>query len=252
MHDEDKRQLQAQNLRSALNRLRDELNDADREDVMARYAVASICVEVKDETKYGEKGLDFLESELDMGHSTLYRYAKVAEAWTYEEFQKLAARLNAKGRTLSWSHWELLAAQKDGRRRSALLDRTLKESLSVRDLESLIRETAAVQATNAARLRHAGGGRDAAQVMGLLLTSLEKEARVVENRLVAQFAARTSKPADAELLELRAMLKHLSAALCLLTSLAGRIQDLEAQATSLPVGLCQPTVEAVADAKATS
>jgi hypothetical protein len=71
--------------------------------------------------------------------STLHDYAKVAGTWDPKEFGALLKKKNAVDLPLRFSHLVVLAQVEDGRRRNALITRTLQECLTVRQLEQLVR-----------------------------------------------------------------------------------------------------------------
>lgn len=126
-------------LNGAIAEVKQKLASAERGDLLARHAVAVVILEVKDAAKYGENALERMQEEIGLDRATLYRYASVAEAWTKTDFAKLCDRTNSKQMPLTWSHLELLATVRDGRSRKALLERALKEALTVRGLSAAMK-----------------------------------------------------------------------------------------------------------------
>jgi hypothetical protein len=117
---------QEQNLIAACQEAREALANAAQNDALARYKVGAIACKVKDDAKYGANALEQLEAELGLDDKTLYRYAKVAEAWTEAEFKETSKLLNARGLPLTWSHYELIAKIADDEARDALTKRVLE------------------------------------------------------------------------------------------------------------------------------
>ena len=124
--------------KAACKEARELLVAADRSDVLARYKVGVIILRVKERRGYGERGVERMEEELGRDQGTLYRYATVVETWEEPDFKALMKRTNAKGLPLTWSHYELLATVKDGRKLNGLITRALKECLSVHALRAII------------------------------------------------------------------------------------------------------------------
>jgi hypothetical protein len=228
---------QQQNFNQVIACAREALRKAEQADVPARYKVALIASQLKDEEEFGKDALDRMDEELGLGTSTLYMYAKVPEAWAADTFKVASERLNSKGLPLSWSHWKLLASVKDKDKREALLDKTLTESLNVLDLDLAVKGA-----------RRSAGGKDhAAEAQGTglaftrLLSSLQKEAQEVEKRLLAKAAAGTTKPTDSELSDFRTTMKRIEAAQTTLSSLKGHLEKIASEATVAPAS---PVVQA--------
>ncbi len=204
---------QAKNSDEAIARIKAEWLKADKSDVSARYGIAKIAVELKDTSKYGDRAHARVDESLGRGNSTLYAYAKVAETWNAEEFAVVSGKLNDKGMALSWSHWELLATVGDGRARRPLLEQTLRECLTVRELRAAIKE-----GDSSGDPAEAGSDpvqsleSKAQSKLTRLLSSMEREARAVEDALLPMISAANSKLTDLELSEFRATLKSIEAA----------------------------------------
>jgi GGDEF domain-containing protein len=111
------------------------LAGSTREDVRSRHRVGVLIGEIKGaEDKYGAHAVERLAVALGSNVHTLYRSASVAERWSRDEFEVLLARAADAGRSLSWSHLVALAGVASRQRRGDLLQKTLDEGLTVRQL----------------------------------------------------------------------------------------------------------------------
>jgi len=219
---------------------RNALITAERGDVEARYKVALIARQVRDEAKYGRDGLSRMDKELGLAPSTLYAYAKVPDVWGADEFAVVSSKLNAKGVALSWSHWELLASVDDGRARRPLLERTLRECLTVRELRAAIKEGDSPDHSAEAGTDSVQGIESKAQSkLTRLLSSMEKEVHAIEEHVLPRIAAGNTKLTDSELSEYRATLKSIEAAESILDRLKIQLKKITGEAAAAP--LAPPT-----------
>jgi hypothetical protein len=125
-------------LREQYERARALLDSAATGTVRTRHEVGCIVARIKhDEQRYGQQAVGRLAAALRRDETSLYRYAAVAECWDATEFVELSERRDALGRPLSWSHWVQLSAIADERARRALLERALRDGLSVRAIRVL-------------------------------------------------------------------------------------------------------------------
>jgi len=131
-------------LQKEFSRLARLIASADRSDAMKRFEIALIVQRIKNGgAKYGDKPLEKLEGKFGFDRTTMYRWATVVDVWsTRKALKELLSKTMASGLPLTWSHVELLA-EVDGRSRDRFLERTLKESLSVRKLRDAIGATEA-------------------------------------------------------------------------------------------------------------
>jgi len=236
-HNDVTAEQQQQNFNQVIPCAREALLKAEQADVPARFTLALIASQLKDKEEFGKGALSRMDKELSLRPSTLYRYAKVPEAWAAEAFKAASERLNSKGQPLSWSHWELLASVTDKDKREALLDSTLTESQNVLDLGRAVKEA-----------RNSAGGDDRAteaqatgRAFARLLSSLGKEAQEVEKRLLARTAAGTTKATDSELSEFRTTMKRIEAVQTTLSRLKGHLETIASEATIAPAS---PAVQA--------
>jgi hypothetical protein len=114
--------------------------DASRTEVDKRYALAKLAYDVrKNPTKYGEKGIARLAKALGRDRSSLYRASNLASYWTHAEVKKHARKAGKNGLGITWSHLELVADEKNAKKREQLLLRITEEGLSVRELKRAVR-----------------------------------------------------------------------------------------------------------------
>jgi len=226
---------QQQNLNKVITCAREALLKAEHADVPARYTVALIASQVKDEAEFGKDGLGTVEKELGLRNSTLYAYARVADVWKADEFAVVSSKVNAKGMTLSWSHWELLASVDDGRARRPLLERTLRECLTVRQLRAAIKEGDSPDHSAEAGTDSVQGIESKAQSkLTRLLSSMEKEVHAIEEHVLPRIAAGNTKLTDSELSEYRATLKSIEAAESILDRLKIQLKKITGEAAAAP------------------
>lgn len=117
---------------------------ADRQDVQVRYKIALRCQDVRNGDgnggKYGTKAVRKLTLALDWSKSLVYSYADVALTWPDKtKFDELVARSNRFNRPLTWSHYILLATVSDNARREKLIEDSLQNGWTVRELQTQIR-----------------------------------------------------------------------------------------------------------------
>jgi hypothetical protein len=106
---------------------RDESRTRHRIGVQLREVSASV------ET-YGERAIERLAEELEVGTATLYRCILVAEAWSEIELKALTARTNRRGEPLTWSHLAALAKVPGERARGRWVERCLDAGWTAREL----------------------------------------------------------------------------------------------------------------------
>jgi len=106
-------------------------------DARVRYQIGEIVAELKKHpAHYGASAVATAAAAIGEALPSLYRHARVAQRWRVGEFEILLSRPMADGRTLSWSHLVSLAGVSAGRLYDRLLDQTLSQSWTVRQLEA--------------------------------------------------------------------------------------------------------------------
>ena len=118
--------------------------EADRQDVRIRYRIAVHCQEVRNGDgnggRYGAKAVKKLTQALKWCKSLVYAYADVAVTWPdANKFDELVARSNRFDKPLTWSHFILLATVTDDARREKLIDDSLHNGWTVRELQVMMR-----------------------------------------------------------------------------------------------------------------
>lgn len=111
------------------------------------YEVGRLVQDVTQKrARYGDGAVARIADALGIHVSVLYKCQKVAVAFSPAEYRKLCAKRTPAGLPVfTWSHLEVLAAERDARRRSTLVDEVEEEHLSVRELREEKRAVAAPQ-----------------------------------------------------------------------------------------------------------
>ncbi len=110
-------------------------------DARVRYAIGQIVADLKKHpASFGASAVATAASSLGEALPSLYRHARVAQRWTVQEYDVLLARKMADGRRLSWSHFVSLAGVSAGPLYDRLVQQTLSESWTVRQLETALDE----------------------------------------------------------------------------------------------------------------
>lgn len=114
-------------------------NSITKNELEKRYALGVLVLKVQEKAKYGDGALAALAAGTNLDVNTLHAHGTVAETWSEQEFTALT---NERGETnkayrLFWSHFVLLASEKNGRRRNALITAAFKEGLSEKKLRAL-------------------------------------------------------------------------------------------------------------------
>jgi hypothetical protein len=101
-----------------------------------------VLIEISNDPEmYGAGALALMAAALRRDETSLYRYAHVAGRWPTDAIARVVQRRSATGAAISWSHLVELSTVASRTARDALLERTFAESLSVRALMRIIRET---------------------------------------------------------------------------------------------------------------
>ena len=124
-------------LRTKCDEIRTLMTDGNKKEVHAKYSIGLAIVMVQnDSEKYGKGSVRVVASELGCTAALLYSYAAVASTWTPDAFEVASARDNAKGISLTFSHFIELSKVKNAQKREALLTAALEEAWSLRSLLS--------------------------------------------------------------------------------------------------------------------
>ena len=135
-------------VRTAVAQIAKLLAREDTNAALIRFDIGEHVNRIKSaEDSHGSGLVAEVAKELGRDEDTLYDYGRVAALFTRSGFQKLSARKNAAGTTLSFSHFVELA-KKDGKngkgledeRWKPLLEKALTEALPVRALRDLVRD----------------------------------------------------------------------------------------------------------------
>ena len=120
------------------------VSEVDRQDVHARYEIATRCQKVREGDgkggAYGERAVARLARALGWSKSAVYEYANVAVTWpSKKEFTELAAKVDRFDKPLGWSRIVQLANVATVESRDTLIADALKHGWNVRDLRKNLR-----------------------------------------------------------------------------------------------------------------
>jgi len=115
---------------------------AERKQVSVQYPIALACLDIVqgENNQYGHYAVHYAAEQLRISDVWFRKVAKVAEAWTQEQIEVLAARENSRRWPLSWTHFVELADVEDDGIRSRLTEEALDKSWSVRTLTKHIKK----------------------------------------------------------------------------------------------------------------
>lgn len=116
------------------------LADNRHKEMMGRYEVGAIVLEIKRAAtgeKYGKKRVKAIADEHDVSASVLYDACDVAEAWSKPEFEKLTGMRNANGKPISFNVLVEISHAEPATR-SSLIETATTKSLSVREVKALV------------------------------------------------------------------------------------------------------------------
>lgn len=136
-----KSSIQAMNpaLRKVFHQLEETRRKAIDSYVMYRYEVGEACQMVQDDhRKYGAEAISKIMVAIGEERSSVYNLIAFARSWTRPELEKILKMRTADGKMLEWCHFIELMRISDPAERKALVQRILKESLTVRQLKDAI------------------------------------------------------------------------------------------------------------------
>lgn len=210
---EETKSTQKKNLKSACDQIRALLADTERNGALHKFRIATMILETKDSARYGDDAATFLVENLGIDRASLYRHAKVAEVWDESTFKKLAARNNSNDLPLTWSHWELIATVVKGRSRHALIERALKDSLSVRELRSVIKGDDKATGDESPTVRPEFEDHNVVIArLDQFVGSVEAEAESWGNHLLSDIAVAKDDMTDVEIAHLRDTIERMNGA----------------------------------------
>lgn len=118
-----------------------ELLEGKPSDARTRYRIGAIVAELKADTeRYGERAVALAAAALGQDEASLYRHARVAERWTFSEFEELLSRTRRDGRSPSWSHMVQLSSVTSKPLLRSIFQRMLDENMTVRQLDEALSE----------------------------------------------------------------------------------------------------------------
>lgn len=116
---------------------------ASKADVMTRYDWGTMIAKIRNTPRtevYGEGAVKQLAEALGADTRNLYQYADIASAWTRDEVTGIIERATNSGMTIGFSHFRSLAAIGEEKLRNQCTERCLKEAMTVKDLDTMIKD----------------------------------------------------------------------------------------------------------------
>lgn len=127
-------------LRRAYEKISVVVQNLSIHDARCKHAIGVVVLAAReDPKKYGKGSVQTLAILLGYDKSTLHDFADVAETWKAAEFAALLRRKNGLGLPLKFSHLVVVHTVDDKKKRDQFLERALKENLTVKQLELVVR-----------------------------------------------------------------------------------------------------------------
>lgn len=197
---------------------------ANRHDVLARYEVSVLLRNVMADAKYADNAITQMQSEVGLSKQSLYRIARVAQAWPESEFGELVKRPNSKGWPLTWSHFELLAMT-DLARRTDLFELALAESLTVAELVVAVKAKNPSQSSVSLDTATDAHGQTFAADLNRWVLEIEEEMGIWNDRFRVDVESTVKSLDDAGRENLRATAGRLKGAALFVLVIAERLEN---------------------------
>lgn len=164
-------------LRENAEKIRALEDDVTTTMLQKRYAIGILVRLVREDSRYGDKGVRRLAMATRLDRSTLDRASTIVRQWSKEAFEDITSKVGNGGARVSWSHLEVLAAERDDSKRCSLGARVLDEGLSVKDLRREVRTPRTVATATASSQASAGSSpvRTISATLSVLINQLERE-----------------------------------------------------------------------------
>jgi hypothetical protein len=132
-----------------ITRIVERIASARVEEAKARYDLGVLlhAIRYAPLPEYGSRPIEEIATRLHVDPSGLRRYARVAEVIRPDEFRSYMVERTGPGGPLAWAHLERLSQVASATRRRTLADAAIRENLSVRCLDALIRTAAPPRAS---------------------------------------------------------------------------------------------------------
>jgi hypothetical protein len=189
---------------SACDTIRPMMNENSVHDATAKYLIGTEVAELKNAAgKYGKASVPRVARSLGCTRVLLDTYARVADAWTSEEFTALTDRKNAKGVSLTFTHYIAISNLDTKEARAELLEDALKNSLTTRQTEwkvagPSVEKTATLgkRVANVAKVVARSEGADATPELLAELEAAAVQAAAAKEELAAMMATVNERIAD--------------------------------------------------------
>jgi plasmid maintenance system antidote protein VapI len=123
-------------------KIADELNNANRNELMSRYAAGKLIAEaLTDRRKYGENAAELLANSLGLSATFLYNLQNLYNQWKedYSTFRELISQSSkTTNMSLTYSHFVLLNSIPTSKERINMAKLVLRDGLSYDQLKTLI------------------------------------------------------------------------------------------------------------------
>lgn len=129
--------------RAVYERLEELFNSEVENVIRNRYEIGGIAIDVTAQNggkKYGAKLIERLAKVLGRNASIIYDAKRFAELYSETELEKLLEVRSRSGLPLMWSHIEALIHLPDGKLRKTMLEATLAENLTPKQLQEKIQK----------------------------------------------------------------------------------------------------------------
>lgn len=137
-----------QNLREKLEWIRDWVEDEWKRSVLGRYQIACTIREIYDDVneqhggRYGARAVEMIKAFFEWNNNDIYDALQVAEAFTQEEVEAISQRRLLGGSLVSYSHLVALAEEENEDNRRLLLERTVNQNWSSKQLTNAVKRLA--------------------------------------------------------------------------------------------------------------
>jgi hypothetical protein len=127
-------------------------------EIASKYELGEIVRDAMAVSRHGDYAVATLAKRWHLDADTLRIYATVVRVWPKDEFARQAARRAGEGDKyrLSWSHFVLLAAIKDGRTRKSLINAAFAGLLSENALRAKRHGRTSAKRSGGRRKKHGG------------------------------------------------------------------------------------------------
>jgi hypothetical protein len=122
--------------------------------LLVRWDIGALIIKVMgDQAKYGSRAVELMAAYTGFKSNLLYELANFARSFDHRAVEELCGRRMLNGDYLGWEHLVMLARIGGDKKRENLIEQTLSQSLSTRQLHSVIQVLNPLAITRGARGR---------------------------------------------------------------------------------------------------